>query len=440
MTEQNTWREREVERQKTRKMPVWSNEPFWRDHAERHADHFVHLSEQEPPLLAYTVDESKGVRDIQTRIKAGRYLAKYFAYILTAKQIGYFAAWQANGTKPRGEAGNAEVQFASTAEDIVDVYTRGPRSCMDGENFAKENSPVRVYAAGDLAIAYLESEPPPNRPAHNVIARCLVWPEKKIMGRVYPTPGAWQVDGYNDHDSHMAAHHALESKLKEQGFSSTYEGTASFSGARLLKKRRDGKYVMPYLDQDYLVDDDGGHFIMREEYEGAYTCQETSGCLGNEKEETYDYSCDRCEEGNNDGTSTVTVRHGNGYGRRTEEWCEHCVDCGTFTCEGYDRLYSDDMASVEVNGSAYSEAYVEENFYLSDYSNDWFDPGTDEQIKMNDGDTWAESEFDKYGFECVITGENYSRDDMHTEHENVWSECTDEEIAAHFAEQEKEAA
>lgn len=411
-------------------MPVWVNESFWTRHADRHADHFVHLSNQNPPLLAYTMDATKGCRDIQTPIKAGRYLAKYFSDVLTAKQIAYMAAWQANGSKPQGEAGEAEVQFATTQEEIVGAYVKGPTSCMDGDNFDEDDSPVRVYAAGDLAIAYLEGEPP-NQPDNTVIARCLVWPAKKVMGRVYPTQGNFERDGWRNDEEHMAAHYALESKLKEMGYESVYEG-GSFSGAKLLSIRVHGNYVMPYLDNDYGVDDDGYHFIMREEGEGEYTCQETGGYRGGEREDRYEYTCENCNEGNNDGTSAVRTRSG-----LTDEWCEYCTSNHAFYCTGDEQYYSDNQASVCMNGETYSEAYANDHFYLSDYSNEWFDPASDPSVEMANGDTWSESEFEKHGFSCLLNECRYDKAEMHADHENFHLTATHEEIAAYWAEQKE---
>lgn len=439
------WRDRERERQKTRTMPIWQNEPFWQTYAERHAEHFVHLSETQPPMLAYTVDADKGERDRQTIIRAGRYLTRYFSDVLTAKQIAYYAAWQTNGAKPKGESGDAEIQFATTAEEIFDVYKRGPRSCMDACHFDDpETSPVKVYAAGDLAIAYLEGEAPPNRPGYTVLARCLVWPEKKVAGRVYPTEGCWRDDGYFTDGAHMAPHYALQQKLKDAGYRFLSEGEGSFDGARLLKieaDEGDETYLMPYLDGDYGVDDVGGVWRMRH-YGQGHECQETQGWIRTEPE--YDWHCERCGEGQSEDSYSTTVfisTQRRSWGFRDERpWCECCTENDAFHCEGFDVYFaSHNVDQVDVDGQTYSQKYAEENFYNSDYSGDWFDPENDPRVEMHDGESWSASEFEEHGFTCQITDENYPKCDMHAEHENIVDSCTDEEIAAWLAEQEKES-
>src|SRR4051812_29879093 len=95
--DENEWRYRESGRQYARKMPVWINETWFRnDFRDNGATryHYLHVSANDPKLLAYTADADKGRRNIQTPIKPGKYLAKYFSKVLSAKQIKYYATWQ----------------------------------------------------------------------------------------------------------------------------------------------------------------------------------------------------------------------------------------------------------------------------------------------------------------------------------------------------------
>ena len=121
-------------------------------------DHFVHQSRKYPGSCAFTQDEDKGKRDIQSPMKFGRYLNKYYSEALSGDTI-----------KECVEIFNSfvlKVEFATTREEIKKVYENGPASCM-GKHTSNFNTgdvhPCEAYAGGDLAIAYMGRS-----------ARCLV--------------------------------------------------------------------------------------------------------------------------------------------------------------------------------------------------------------------------------------------------------------------------
>ena len=255
------WVNRESYRQRKRKMPLWKNEYFWRVNENRHCYHFVHVSEADPTLLCYTENKDKGERDIQTSIKPGRYLTRYFKNVLTAKEIAFYATWQVAGARPKSELSELELKFALTPDEIANVYDRGPLSCMDSRHYHNKDNPVRLYGAGDLAIAYLEGTPPMRSSVHNVLARCLVWPDKKVASRVYPTTAKWQPDGWPSPLASEDAHWALRDKLKEQGYLFPEEG-GSFEGAKLLTRSKAGTYDFPYLDGGYKLKNASPYIVM----------------------------------------------------------------------------------------------------------------------------------------------------------------------------------
>lgn len=126
-----------------------------------------------------------------------------------------------------------DVKFARTPDEIELVYRNGPQSCMShdtGRYSTRGFHPVRVYGAGDLAVAYL----PKRRDPNSYSQRALCWPEKKIYSRIYGTG-------------------PLEGFLKSLGFTS-----GTFHGAKLLKIPVDGvnnHFVLPYVDyHDYVVE------------------------------------------------------------------------------------------------------------------------------------------------------------------------------------------
>src|SRR5690242_12865003 len=98
MTDQE-WHDREWSRCLRQGLPVWCNEEWWQCRKDDLRDHYVHVSASDPKLLAYTQDADKGRRNIQTPVKPGRYLTRYFSDALTPKQIAFYAAWQTTGKR-----------------------------------------------------------------------------------------------------------------------------------------------------------------------------------------------------------------------------------------------------------------------------------------------------------------------------------------------------
>ena len=394
------WRDRERRlrwESEVGSIPVWEQQDwfyrkYWQDAPDgtlpiRH--HFPRKHPTDPALILYTQSEEKGQRDIQTPIKPGRYLSKYFGDVLTPKQIAYYATWQITGERVSGftDEKHYPLHFATTGDAIVQVYQDGPQSCMRGEDA------VRVYAAGDLAIAWLECLVAGHDKHGKPIARALVWPDRKVFGRIYPTDCNWQSDGFANYGEAQDCASALESRLKALGYSSTYEGSASFDGARLAKDEIEGDtYAMPYLDQGYGVDDGGDYWLMSRCADHA--CDNTDGTLS-VAPERYAY-CEHCEsdimfEGD---AHTVATRVRHGSGSSYETWCEYCVEHYTFTCQGIDETFSDRVDCVEIYGETYTLAWAEDNAYVSDLSGDWFITDDDPPHTRSDGETWATSEND----------------------------------------------
>src|ERR1035437_3949638 len=61
--------------------PPWCETSWWVHNMNIHRFHFAHISRSEPGKLAYTESDTKGMDNIQTQIKPGRYLEKYFGAI-----------------------------------------------------------------------------------------------------------------------------------------------------------------------------------------------------------------------------------------------------------------------------------------------------------------------------------------------------------------------
>lgn len=171
------WREREQKKMDDgtyRKLP-WHAEPWWQEMAPIHREHFPHVSLNNPALIAFTSNEQEGSADLQASIRPGRYLERFFSKELNKYLIRDLASVYAKTYETN------ELQYADDAESIEEVYTIGPNSCMskDSASYKKDAPhPVRAYAGGDLRVAYLRRQ-------GRVVARSVVWPEKKMFNTIY---------------------------------------------------------------------------------------------------------------------------------------------------------------------------------------------------------------------------------------------------------------
>ena len=270
-------------------------------------DHFLHISRVNPNQVAYIMSETHGIQNRQTRVSPGRYLNNFHPD-LSEYEIQHMV-FQIIGS------GDQELQFATTADDIQTVYRNGPSSCMtySEEEYSGGMHPVRVYGdAGDLAIAFIGSN------KHNVDARALVWPERKVYGRLYGDT------------------HRLEGLLQAAGYRKGHP-TTDFEGARLRRIRSDDDYddfVAPYLDVGGYLHDDGEFLRMsaRGELE---TSEEGVTSLRPE------YPCDQCSGK----TYSPTFHRGGGY----TNWlfCDECAG-DLSVCDSYDgaRRFKCDMVQL----------------------------------------------------------------------------------------------
>lgn len=426
-----TWREREQGRDYTR--PVWHRAKWWCEAEDVWRDHYVHVSNT-PGLLAYTQDEAKGARDIQTPIKAGRYLRKFFGHILTDRQIALYAAWQTTGIYQSSydDAGAYPLAFADSADDIEWVYTHGPHSCMSEapDDYAGPCHPTRVYAAGDLAIAYLTAAAERDR----AIARCLVWPERKVAGRIYPTDYNWQKDGFDSAEDAQHAADALRARLVADGYS--FGGARAFDGARL--RRIDAPhagFVMPYLDGGYGFDegDDPDYLVMNRA--GGRAADRTDG-LADVPRPAF-AQCDRCdsdiedeEDARSIGTS-LRMRGGSVRVSNWGTWCPYCADRHAFHCDGIYEDLSDDIDSLRTSdGRRVCEAWADIHCYKSDLSDEFFVSADDPPVELDTGDVWAPAEFAEHGFTCAVTGQRLPKSHEHTLYPGVADDIPDDEAEA----------
>lgn len=347
------WQCREEYRMVTRYKPV----PWHRD-LPPIPGHYVHLSEKQPGMVAYTPNEDKGRRDIQVVTRPGRYLTKFYPH-LPAEEVRKYATMV---------DGIHKLKFAKTADEIVKVYLRGPRSCMshDPDDYASYIHPVSVYGDSDLQVAYLEDYD------KRVTDRVLVWPEKKIYGRVY---------GGGDG--------RLERMLREEGY---IQGSLEGARIRLIEDENHDAVVMPYIDgcQSFDVIDNEWCRIG-----GPYPADRTDG-LGYLKPRAVCVSCEECLE-------DYEVHRWDG-----EIYCASCLEEFTFLCDCcLDRHNDEDGITVNTDTSwggylishTWCEDCARRHSFHCQGSGENFSHSRFEAVRLEDGRLWSNWYFERHGVE-----------------------------------------
>lgn len=193
--------------------------------------YFVHISQDDPAMIAYTPAFESGAVDKQVKTTLGRFLRKH-AFYLSDNQI------QAIDASHRAEV-LVEIRYATTRKEIEVVYTNmaGDSGCMrySGSkwNLPDGLHPSHVYEAPGMAVAYTQDD------EGTIKSRCLVWvnPDNADDKRYVRLYG----------DSRV-----LELKLKQAGYV-----LGPLNGARLARIPRYAEddedydvdaYLMPYLD------------------------------------------------------------------------------------------------------------------------------------------------------------------------------------------------
>lgn len=140
---------------------------------------------------------------------------------------------------------NSGLKFTTTSDEVLDVYKRGPQSCMKGCDS------VKVYATNDVAVAYIEDED------HKVLARTVVCINEDI--------GLHYVCCYGFSEP-------LEYLLEKNGYKK-----GDLEGCRILKLEDSTGIKAPYLDGCTGVNDEGD-YLKIESY-GDFDATSTSGYL-----------------------------------------------------------------------------------------------------------------------------------------------------------------
>lgn len=318
----------------------WERETWWQEHHTRL--HFAHVSRRDAALIAYAPTAKYGESDRHTQMKPGKYLAKYHSDISESLRETLVSEWKAKY--------EVEVQFAHTPDECSDVYRFGPRSCMCSKDHSHlENLPTyptAIYGAGDLAVAFLGD-------ISSASARSVVWPSRKIYGRVY--------------GDNQTLSRALERLGYESGDGSEW------NGAKLLREPYGNGFIFPYLDICAGASD-GGDFLILDDDSPEISGSSTSGhagcarcfCCGDgvsPDDENYcqgEIICGDCFSsetlycgscGETHWIENSAEVHSDG---RYEYWCEECLS-RAWGCDSCGEYYDSSVPPVERNNCYYCQ-------------------------------------------------------------------------------------
>lgn len=213
-------------------LPVWFEESWYEW---MNGPQFAHVTgdKENKQFITYFPDDIKGSKGQTSIIKPGKFLQQFYGNVLNEAEIKHWA------DRHREQFSNGpDLKWAETPDEIEAVYSRraGFTSCMQyaAGHWSDGIHPTRAYGAGDLAVAYIER-------GTSLLARALVWREKKKVGRIYGDVPL------------------LRKALREVGIitDSSNDYYDTFQGAKMLyipvpgRKRRecDGPpAILPYID------------------------------------------------------------------------------------------------------------------------------------------------------------------------------------------------
>lgn len=344
----------------------WADRSWWRGSiGER--EHFAHVSTEKDGMVAFTEDAEKGAADRQTRVRPGVYLTRYYGDTLTSLDIQVYARDFA------GKYEEHELHFAKTPDEIEHVYVNGPRSCMAGaaDSYDSRVHPVRVYGAGDLAVAYLKND-------DAITARALCWPEKLVYGRVYGDD------------------HRLCAALAEAGYRADHH---RLHGARMLRIEEGSYLVAPYIDGCPGISDDGEYLRIGGDLES----DSTSGLISLYGSGEY---CPCCGDNGHDADDMVYIRD------REETWCSNCTENHTYRASNNGEYYADVENVVPMaNGEYWTTRHFERHGGHCEATGENY-PADDLIWLERPGVYWCRDHFANHGFMCEECGEAFDRDDQ----------------------------
>lgn len=398
----------------------WVSDAWWGVVSHIHHHHYPHASYKEPGKLAYTESPEKGMDNIHTQIKPGRYLETYFGKYL--KNNGYsiheLALQFARAFEPR------ILRFAKTEDEVQFVYENGPSSCMSSHRYRhdhgwgfpdrgqwpKDIHACRMYIAGDLELAYIVDDDKKfdkKRSSATIIARSVVWPAKKTHSRVYGDEarmrGLMEAAGYKFGPP-------IGARL--QRISINDNGVLRFIAPYIDAGLRSGEGSLGIIDKKT-------HLEITDRKSDYYQCGNTGGVTShkidrNGRQVENNPHCDACDEDDVDTNRVYDGRLNDNGNRRFSNWCSECIDHReAFYCD-YDHRWYDSQevnSVVMANGGRWSARAFGAAGFLCQGNGGRYP--RNERVTLEHGRIlWSVDYFNEHGFVCDATGNAHSLDDL----------------------------
>ena len=360
-----------------------------------------HTSQGDRSKIAYTQNEDKGRRDIQTVTSVGKYLRRHFP-ALSDHEIRDLSA--RFGTA-------SQFKFVHTTAEMIYHLHKGPGSCMVWGNDrgvrCSDGVQRHPYEAYDPKYGWHMAV---RTDGDETVGRalCMTNPNcgTKYYVRTYARPAS--SGGYSETDNGM------ENWLSEQGYDkhSYWE-----DGERLAYHEASDHFLAPYLDgSEKRVTIDAGNKCLVIDSDGEYNCDQTGGCPSYEDADRFECACCGDWTDDDDGywverseevrvcESCLSNEYTYVYGRRGNQYHVHndnivYVDSQN---EYYDEDYLSDNSIVELTNGEYE--HMDEAIEIN---GDWYTIDDDRICRFEDTDEYGLCED---GWQCVASCNWYTDD------------------------------
>jgi len=379
-----------------------------------------HVSQGDKSKIAYTQNEDKGRRDIQTVTSVGKYLNRHFA--LPDHIIRDLVS--RHGTA-------SQFKFVYTTAEMIYHLHRGPQSCMvwgeDRGIGCRDGVTRHPYEAYNPKYGWhmavrIEGDKTMGR------ALCMTHPETgfKYYVRTYLRPSS--------DSSYSQADAGMENWLQEQGYA---KESSWQDGERLSLYETRDDFLSPYLDGEYKrvrIDDD----CLVVDEEGGYACDQTGGAPTEINDNTFE--CEECGDDTDDD---------DGYWVGIHEETHVCCSCQENSYRyAYSRrgnqyyIHEDNVVWVESQEEYYDTDHLSDNSIVEltngDYEHidnaieingDWYHIEDERICRFEDTDEYGLTED---GWQCAQSCNWYTDDcEDYTEYEG--ERYHDDHIPQHIA-------
>lgn len=360
-----------------------------------------HVSQGDRSKIAYTQNENKGQRDIQTVTSVGKYLNRHFDlpdHIIRDLVSRY--------------ASEGWFQLVHTTAEMIYHLHRGPQSCMvwgDDRGVRCDDGVIRhPYETYDPKFGWhmavrVEGDNTMGR------ALCMTSPQDgvKYFVRSYLRPS--KESTYSQTDDGM------DTWLREQGY--TKENYWR-DGEKLAYHPASDHFVAPYLDGgEKKVTIDAGNKCLVIDGDGEYSCDQTGGCPTYEEDGNY-FECACCGDNTDDDDgywversedvrvceSCLNHNYTYAYGRRGNQYYVH-EDNAVYVdsqSEHYDEDYLADNEIIQLENGDYE--HMEEAIEIN---GDWYSIDDERICRFEDTDEYGLTED---GWQCVASCNWYTDD------------------------------